>query len=73
PATGSGTGVVFEPFTAAALAGAVESALDLYAQPGHWLRMMRNGMAQDYSWERQGGQYVTLFERMLGPASSTQP
>jgi starch synthase len=65
PATGSGTGVVFDPFTAAALAAAMESALDLYAQPAHWNRIMRNGMAMDYSWERQGGQYVTLFERML--------
>jgi glycogen synthase len=26
---------------------------------------MRNGMAQDFSWERQGGHYVALFERML--------
>jgi glycogen synthase len=26
--------------------------------------MVQNGMAQDFSWERQGGQYVTLFERM---------
>ncbi len=65
PATGSGTGVVFEPFSAAALATAVETALDLYAQPNHWERLMRNGMAQDFSWERQGGQYVALFARML--------
>jgi starch synthase len=65
PATGRGTGVVFTPFTAAALAQALESALDLYAQPAHWERMVRNGMAQDFSWARQGGHYVALFERML--------
>ena len=65
PATGSGTGVVFEPFTAAALTTAVQVALDLYAQPGHWNRLVKNGMAQDFSWERQGGHYVALFERML--------
>ncbi len=65
PATGRGTGVVFAPFTAAALASAVEAALDLYGQPGHWVRMVKNGMAQDFSWARQGGSYVTLFERML--------
>ena len=71
PATGSGTGVVFEPFTATALISALDAALDLYAQPGHWSRMMRNGMAQDFSWERQGGHYVALFERMLQPARAT--
>ncbi len=68
PATGQGTGVVFAPFTAAALAAAIEAALDLYAQPAHWTRMMRNGMAQDFSWTRQGAHYVALFERMLATA-----
>jgi starch synthase len=68
PATGRGTGVVFTPFTAAALASALESALDLYAQPSHWERMVKNGMAQDFSWARQGGHYVVLFERMLQTA-----
>jgi len=68
PATGRGTGVVFTPFTAAALAQALETTLDLYAQPSHWNRMVRNGMAQDFSWNRQGGHYVALFERMLQSA-----
>jgi starch synthase len=65
PATGSGTGVMFDPFTVAALEAAIESALDLYTQPSHWTRMVRNGMAQDFSWQRQGGHYVALFERLL--------
>jgi starch synthase len=68
PATGLGTGVVFEPFTATALTTAVETALDLYAQPSHWSRLVRNGMAQDFSWERQAAHYVALFERMLQTA-----
>ena len=71
PATGSGTGVVFEAFTPAALATALDTALDLYAQPGHWQRMVRNGMAQDFSWDRQGGHYVALFERMLQTPRAT--
>jgi starch synthase len=65
PATGRGTGVVFAPFTTAALTQALEAALDLYVQPSHWQRLVRNGMAQDFSWARQGGNYVVLFERML--------
>ena len=65
PATGTGTGVVFDAFTAAALHTAVDAALDLYADPRHWSRLVRNGMAQDFSWERQGAQYVALYERML--------
>jgi starch synthase len=65
PATGSGTGVMFDPFTATALTSALDAALDLFAHPSHWQRMVQNGMAQDFSWERQGGHYVALFERML--------
>jgi starch synthase len=57
--------VVFDSFTGAALTAALDAALDLYAQPSHWNRIVRNGMAQDFSWERQGGHYVALFERML--------
>ncbi|HEV2702249.1 MAG TPA: glycogen synthase [Steroidobacteraceae bacterium] len=68
PDTGAGTGIVFGPFTAPALISAVDAALDLHAQPAHWLRLQRNGMAQDFSWTRQGGHYVALFERMLATA-----
>jgi starch synthase len=71
PATGQGTGIVFAPFTATALAAAIEAALDLYGQPEHWNRMVRNGMAQDFSWVRQGSHYVALFERMLQTARVT--
>jgi starch synthase len=71
PATGQGTGVVFEKFDATALEWALNAALDLYAQPAHWTRMVKNGMAQDFSWERQGGLYVQLYQGLLkSPATS---
>lgn len=70
PATGRGTGVVFEKFTADALAWALNATLDLYAQPRHWTRMIRNGMAQDFSWEKQGALYVKLYEQLLAPAAT---
>jgi starch synthase len=65
PASGEGTGVVFERYNAEALEWALNAALDLYAQPAHWSRMVRNGMAQDFSWERQGSLYVQLYEELL--------
>lgn len=65
PSSGRGTGVLFREYRAAALAQALETALDLYAAPEHWGRMMRNGMAKDFSWERQVGQYVGLYERLI--------
>ncbi len=54
PASGQGTGIVFNDFDAEALEWAMNAALDLYAQPAHWARLVKNGMAQDFSWQRQG-------------------
>jgi starch synthase len=64
--TGAGTGVVFNDFDSEALEWALNTALDLHAQPEHWRRMVRNGMAQDFSWERQGEKYVEIYKRMTG-------
>jgi starch synthase len=66
PATGTGTGVVFNDFDAPALEWALDTALDLYAQPAHWSRMVRNGMSQDFSWERAAGEYVGVYRRLTG-------
>ena len=63
--TGTGTGVVFDDFNTQALQWALNTALDLYATPRHWARVVRNGMQQDFSWERQGGEYVALYRRLI--------
>jgi len=64
PATGEGTGVVFNDFDPPALEWALNLALDLYAQPSHWSRLLRNGMARDFSWTHQGGEYLALYRRL---------
>ncbi len=70
PSSGAGTGVLFKPYTPEALQSALGAALDLYADPSHWTRIVRNGMTQDFSWMRQGTRYVELYERLarLPPA-----
>jgi starch synthase len=65
PDSGVGTGIVFNDFNTEALEWALNTALDLYAAPTHWLRMVRNGMRRDFSWQHQGGLYVELYERLL--------
>jgi len=67
PATGVGTGVVFNDFDPPALEWALNFALDLYAQPAHWSRLRANGMARDFSWTHQGGEYLALYRRLRGP------
>jgi starch synthase len=65
PDTGLGTGVVFNHFDSEALEWGLNMALDLYAEPEHWGRIVRNGMRRDFSWQRQGALYVDLYEKLL--------
>jgi starch synthase len=65
PLTGHGTGIVFNDFDSEALEWALNAALDFYAEPQHWSRMVRNGMQRDFSWQRQGGLYVDLYKRLI--------
>jgi len=62
--SGRGTGVVFNDFDPPALGWALNTALDLYALPQHWKRMMQNGMRCDFSWQHQGAEYVELYRRL---------
>jgi starch synthase len=65
PETGNGTGIVFNDYNADAAAWAINAALDLYQGRAIWNRIQRQGMAQDFSWEKQGARYVELYERMV--------
>jgi len=66
PSSGTGTGIVFNDYDATALGWAINFGLDLYNEKMLWRKLMRNGMAMDYSWERQGQIYIDLFRRMTG-------
>jgi starch synthase len=65
PESGTGTGVVFNDFDTPALEWALNTALDWYAQPQVWARLVQNGMACDFSWTRQGAQYLELYQRLM--------
>jgi starch synthase len=69
PHTRLGTGVVFDDFDSEGLEWALNAALDLYAEPLQWQQMVRNGMSRDFSWQRQGGLYVELYEKLLATAA----
>jgi starch synthase len=63
PASGQGTGIVFNDFDAAGVRWALSTALDWHARPTLWRRLVLNGMSQDFSWDRQGAEYERLYER----------
>lgn len=64
PTTGEGTGIVFDHHDADAVRWALTFALRLYPDREAWQTMMRNGMAQDFSWQAQGARYEALYRAM---------
>ncbi|MEM6511976.1 MAG: glycogen synthase [Pseudomonadota bacterium] len=64
PELAEGTGILFEHYDANGLRWAVNTALDWYDNDLLWRQIMLNGMAQDFSWEHQTDEYVSLFRRL---------
>ena len=68
PVSRQGTGVVFNDYDVGGLTWAIETALRWYAHKDTWRQLVRNAMAQDFSWQSQVAEYVALYERMLSAA-----
>jgi len=65
PASGQGTGFVFQAPTAEALVEAVRTAQQVFADRQAWQRLMQNAMAQDFSWQHSAARYVDLYRRAM--------
>ncbi len=47
------------------LSHTIERALTLFADKPEWLRLVRSGMNQDWSWRRSALQYVRVYEKAV--------
>lgn len=72
PSSGRGTGIVFDDYSASALEWGINAALDLYHEKKNWRKLVRNGMAMDYSWKHQGQLYIDLFRQILATGKQNQ-
>ena len=61
---GTGTGFVFEHYTAEGLGWALGAALETWRHPDAWTALVQRGMAEDFSWDKQGQEYIRLYERL---------
>jgi starch synthase len=65
-ASGQPTGFRFQAYTPQALAATVRWATHLYHErPDTFLRIMRNGMKADWSWDRAAAGYEKIFLRLI--------
>ena len=53
-----------------ALVDAVRRAAAAYRQPALWKALVRNAMAEDFSWDASAREYVTLYGKALKAQSA---
>jgi starch synthase len=65
PRTGKGTGFKFSEYSGEALLEAIKEALWAFRDQSSWRKLMRNGMAKDFSWNASAREYVRVYEKAL--------
>jgi starch synthase len=58
---GTGTGFKFNEYASSEMLKAIRRAVQAFADRDQWRKLMRNGMARDFSWESSARQYVHLY------------
>ena len=69
-ASAAGTGVVFSPVTADALAHAIDRTVELHGRPATWRALQRRAMTTDVSWARPAERYAALFRALVDARGS---
>jgi starch synthase len=72
PARRTGTGFGFTDPTPGALGAAAIRALAAYREPGLWRQLIRNAMAEDFSWQNSAKEYVALYRKAAKAAGRGQ-
>jgi len=69
PATGAGTGIVFDDADPDAVRWALGRTRELYGNAAAWRRLVANGMAVDLSWSGRFEPYLELYARAVAARS----
>ena len=64
PERGAGTGFKFEGLNSLGLLEAIDRALTAFEDQDGWTKLMRNGMARNYSWEQPAREYAAVYEEV---------
>src|SRR5216684_7117946 len=65
PASGTGTGFKFQPYTGGAFLEKIREALYFYGRPETWQQIQRNGMLVDNSWSAAARRYIELYQELM--------
>jgi len=65
PSTKKGNGFKFKEARTKALLEAVKRALKTYLDKPTWNKLIKNGMAMDFSWDHAAERYTQLYQKIL--------
>jgi starch synthase len=63
-ARGTGNGFKFQKASSGELLASLRRALAAHARPDHWRRLLGNGMAADFGWDRSANAYLALYRKI---------
>jgi starch synthase len=72
-ATGKGTGFKFAEASGEAMLETLQAALAVFREQTAWRKLMRNGMARDFSWTVSAREYVKVYEKARAIRGGTTP
>ncbi|GKX67361.1 glycogen synthase [Inconstantimicrobium mannanitabidum] len=64
PLTGEGNGFCFKPYNAKVMLYTIRKAIRMYHKKDDWLKVVRNGMLEDHSWDKYVEQYVDVYKQV---------
>jgi len=64
-AKGTGTGYLFSEKSAEAFIKVINAAVEAFKDKKLWQKIMKNGMAQDWSWTTSAKTYLNLYQKLV--------
>lgn len=62
---GKGTGFVFKKYEVEDMMKEIKRAIKMYQDKEVWYKLMKNTMAQDFSWYNSAKKYIELYKKLL--------
>jgi starch synthase len=63
--TGEGNGFMFKHYDANAMIKELKRALKIFQDKKAWMKIMKNGMKSDFSWNSSVKKYIDLYRTIL--------
>jgi starch synthase len=64
PSAGTGTGFKFTKYESAEMLKSLARAVKAFGDQTGWRKLMKNGMAKDFSWEASARKYIQLYRSL---------